>query len=63
MFCTISAPLDMLIESDALKTKQDRRDISSLLWEIGVAEQEYDVRFSAKYLQNSPKLQNSDFDN
>jgi len=26
-------------------TKRDRREIWSPLWEIGVAEQEYDVRF------------------
>jgi len=29
------------------KTKRDGREISSPLWEIGVAEDEYDVRFFA----------------
>jgi len=44
------------------KTKPDRHEMSSPLWEIGVAEQEYDVIFSlevAKYYKNGPKPQNS----
>jgi len=44
------------------KTKRDRREISLPLWDIRVAEQEYDVRFCmevAKYTKSSPKPQNS----
>jgi len=43
--CRLSSVCCLSIWYHISKTKRDRRQISSPLHEIGVAEQEYDVRF------------------
>jgi len=46
--CNVCRICRLSVPRQISKTKQDRHKISSLLWEISVAEQEYDIRFCTR---------------